>query len=182
MLRTDLFRILPDLRSFVYCIGVRTGSDKDWYTIWEKFLDTDLQSEQELLLSALGCSRNPILLNKYLDTLISPHSKIRKQYRYSTIVAVIKGNPENVGHTLEFVRNNLQNIIDSRGYDFLGKILTAIGEGTMTTQKMNELRHFVDENQERLGSALKAARKAIDSAIENVEWVKKYAPIIAKYL
>ncbi|KAK2581481.1 hypothetical protein KPH14_005147 [Odynerus spinipes] len=174
--------ISADLKSFIYCIGIRTGNEEDWYTVWKKFLVTDLHSEQELLLSALGCSRNPILLNKYLRSSIFSSSRIRKQYRFSIVTAVTKGNPENVDHTLEFVRNNLQSIIDSRGYDFLGKMLTAIGEGMTTNQQTNKIRRFVNENVERLGPASKAARKAVESAAENAAWVQKYAPIIAKSL
>ncbi|KAI4503282.1 hypothetical protein M0802_001504 [Mischocyttarus mexicanus] len=154
--------ISPNLKSFVYCIGIRTGTDEDWYTMWNKFLETDLHIEQELVLSALGCSRNPILLNKF-----------------SIVTAVTKGNPENVDHTLEFVENNLESIIDSRGYDFLGKIFNSIGESMTTMEQMNKLNHFVDQNTNRLGSALKAAKKAIYSATENAKWVEKYAPLIA---
>ncbi|KAF7414799.1 hypothetical protein HZH68_003288 [Vespula germanica] len=171
--------ILPDLKSFVYCIGIRTGNDKDWLTVWKRLFDTDLHIEQELLLSALGCSRNPILLNKYLNVSITRNSRIRKQYRFSIVTAVTKGNPENVDHTLEFVENNLGSIIDSQGYDFLGKMFISIGEHMTTTEQTNKLRRFIDQNIKRLGSASKAAKKAIDSAIENAKWVGKYAPLIA---
>ncbi|KAI4492593.1 hypothetical protein M0804_002384 [Polistes exclamans] len=166
--------ISANLKSFVYCIGIRNGNDDDWFTMWNKFLETDLHIEQELLLSALGCTRNPILLNKYLNVSISPSSKIRKQYRFSIVTAVTKGNPENVDHTLEFVENNFESIIDSRGYDFLGKIFNTIGESMTTMEQTNKLNHFVEQNGNRLGSALKAAKKAIDSASENAKWVEKY--------
>ncbi|XP_015184594.1 PREDICTED: aminopeptidase N-like [Polistes dominula] len=174
--------ISANLKSFVYCIGIRNGNDDDWFKVWNKFLETDLHIEQELLLSALGCSRNPILLNKYLNVSITQSSKIRKQYRFSIVNAVTKGNPENVDHTLKFVENNLESIIDSRGYDFLGKILNTIGENMTTKEQMNKLSHFVENNTNRLGSALKAAKKAIVSVGENAKWVDKYAPIIATNL
>lgn len=59
--------IIPaNLKSFVYCVGIRTSDDNVWYTVWNRFLRTDLHTEQELLLSALGCTKTPHLIDKWV--------------------------------------------------------------------------------------------------------------------
>lgn len=57
-------RVSANLKSFVYCTGIRAGDDNDWHTVWNRFLRTDLHTEQELLLNALGCTKNPQLIEK----------------------------------------------------------------------------------------------------------------------
>lgn len=57
-------RIPANFKSFVYCTGIRIGNDNDWYTTWNRYLQTDLHTEQELLLNALGCTKNSYLIDK----------------------------------------------------------------------------------------------------------------------
>lgn len=48
----------------MYCVGIREGDDNDWHALWNRFLRADLHTEQELLLNALGCAKNPRLIDK----------------------------------------------------------------------------------------------------------------------
>lgn len=58
--------IIPvNLKSFVYCVGIRAGDDNDWHIVWNRFLRTDLHTEQELLLSARGCTKTPHLIDRW---------------------------------------------------------------------------------------------------------------------
>lgn len=63
---THIRRVSANLKSFVYCEGIRAGDDNDWHTVWNRFLCTDLHTEQELLLYALGCTKNPQLIEKWV--------------------------------------------------------------------------------------------------------------------
>lgn len=55
-------RIPRDVKSFVYCEGIRNGSKENWYTVMDRWLNADLQIEQELLLQALGCTKKVNLI------------------------------------------------------------------------------------------------------------------------
>lgn len=55
-------RIPRDVKSFVYCEGIRNGSKENWYTVMDRWLNADLQIEQELLLQALGCTQKANLI------------------------------------------------------------------------------------------------------------------------
>ncbi|GLG93884.1 Protein of unknown function, partial [Gryllus bimaculatus] len=49
-------RVAPDLRSVVYCYGVK-HDDTLWTKLWKTLLDTDDATERSLLISSLGCSK-----------------------------------------------------------------------------------------------------------------------------
>ncbi|XP_025270276.1 aminopeptidase N-like [Camponotus floridanus] len=175
-------RISANLKSFVYCAGIRVNDDNDWYTVWNRFLCTDLHTEQELLLNALGCTKNPQLINKYLNISITYEFNVRKQYRMMINNAVLNGNPENVNYVIDFIHNNLHAILKLRGIDFLNKMLTAIGNKIITEVQLNKFRIFVDENIKNLGSALILARKAIAVSEASITWINKFSPAIEKAL
>ncbi|XP_054003457.1 aminopeptidase N-like [Hylaeus anthracinus] len=173
--------ILQDVKSFVYCEGIRNVDEKDWYrTLGRWLLFTDLLTEQELLLQALACTRKANLINKYLMLSISDEENIRKQYRIAIVNSVLEASATNVKYVLEFTRHNFQKIIDSRGYDFLSKVISAIGSAVTEEEQIEQLRSFVDEKFEDLGAALSAAKKAIIVSTANMEWVKKYSSSIAR--
>ncbi|XP_011050630.1 PREDICTED: aminopeptidase N-like [Acromyrmex echinatior] len=157
--------ISANLKSFVYCVGIRAGDDNDWHTVWNRFLHTDLHAEQELLLSALGCTKTPHLIDRFLNASIIYRLKLRKQYRMTIINAVLNGNPENVNYAIDFIHHNLPLILKSRGIDFLTKMLTAVGNKIVMETQLNKLRSFVNENIENLGSALNSAKKAISTML-----------------
>ncbi|XP_076290084.1 aminopeptidase N isoform X2 [Lasioglossum baleicum] len=175
-------QILQDTRSFVYREGIRSGSDKDWYRMLTTWLVTDLHTEQELLLKALGCTGNSHLIDQYLAMTISDKSKVRKQYRVTIINAVLDGETENVDRLLQYLRHNLQKLISLRDHAFLGKVITAIGNAITSQKQTEQLRAFVEENLEGLDEVLTTAKQAIAVASENVDWTEKYSPIIADAL
>ena len=173
-------RVPQDVKSFVYCEGIRNGDEKAWHTVLTRWLFyTDLQTEQELLAQALGCTRRANLIDKYLGLSISEEHNVRKQYRIAIVDAVLNGDGRNVERVMDFVRDNLQRIVSSRGYEFLGKMLGGIGNAITTEEQAEKLRSLVGEKVDGLGAALNAAKQAIVVSSANVEWVKKYSPIIA---
>ncbi|TNN32735.1 Aminopeptidase Ey [Liparis tanakae] len=84
---TGVNLIHPNLRSTVYCNAIAAGGAQEWEFAWEQFQNTTIASEAEKLRSSLACTKQPWLLNRYLEyTLIS--DKIRKQDATSTIVYI----------------------------------------------------------------------------------------------
>ncbi|XP_050466641.1 aminopeptidase N-like [Cataglyphis hispanica] len=175
-------RVSANLKSFVYCVGIRTGDDNDWLTVWNRFLRTDLHTEQELLLHALGCTKNSQLIEKYLNMSITYEFNIRKQYRMMIINAVLDGNPENVNYVIDFIQNNLHAVLKLRGIDFLNKMFTAIGNKIITEVQLNKFCSFIDKNIKNLESALNSARKAIAVSEASITWINEFLPAIEEAL
>lgn len=52
-----------NLRSVVYCYALRhSDNSEDWEFLWQKYLDTKLSTEENTIISALGCTKNTTLL------------------------------------------------------------------------------------------------------------------------
>lgn len=54
-----------DLRSLVYRYGIANTGASEWDWMFNKFLQTTDASEKSKLMSALGASNQPWILNKY---------------------------------------------------------------------------------------------------------------------
>jgi hypothetical protein len=48
----------------VYCSALINGKAEDWDFLWEQYKNTDVATDQVLILAALGCTSNPNLLNR----------------------------------------------------------------------------------------------------------------------
>jgi aminopeptidase N len=102
-------RISPNLKSLVYCTAIKYGSDIEWEFAWERFQKTSISSEKELLLSALGCSRETWLLTRYLERSMTDGQGIRKQDMFRVFGAVsnnVIGQPI----AFSFIQNNWEKI------------------------------------------------------------------------
>lgn len=95
----------------MYCTGIRSASQEDWKKVLRKFLETDLHTEQELLIAGLGCANNSALVTEYLNYSLYDGPEVRKQYRIAIFEAVLNAHPENVEPALNFVAENLETIV-----------------------------------------------------------------------
>uniref|UniRef100_A0A3B4CE00 Aminopeptidase n=1 Tax=Pygocentrus nattereri TaxID=42514 RepID=A0A3B4CE00_PYGNA len=91
----DNNKIHPNLRSTVYCYAIAAGGVEEWDFGWRMFKKATVAAEAVKLRSALACTREPWLLNRYLEYTLDPE-KIRKQDATSTIGSIssnIVGQP-----------------------------------------------------------------------------------------
>ncbi|ERL90492.1 hypothetical protein D910_07840, partial [Dendroctonus ponderosae] len=74
-------RILPNLRSVIYCTAIREGSDIEWDFAYKKYLETSSPTEKNVLLDALGCTKLKWLLSSWKgsETVSKPTSAQRPE-------------------------------------------------------------------------------------------------------
>lgn len=68
MLKFDIFCrsvISPNQQSFVYCTVVKHGSIKEYNYLWQKFEKSIYSIERDTILTALTCSQNSSVIEKY---------------------------------------------------------------------------------------------------------------------
>lgn len=58
------FRIKPNQRPVAYCMGVKYGTKEDWEFLWNKYNNSNSATEQVVILEALGCTEDAVLLEK----------------------------------------------------------------------------------------------------------------------
>nr|CAD7576941.1 unnamed protein product [Timema californicum] len=114
------YLVAPDLKTVVYCNALRYGGEEEWNFLWNRYLTHNVNTEQVLILGALGCTRNETLAhsNGGVDLLatiltgIAEHVSTRDQAE--EIRNLIEENQANLGtalgasqQTLETVEENL---------------------------------------------------------------------------
>ena len=59
------FSVNANLKRTVYCNAVSEGGEKEWDFGWERYKKSNVGSEKENILMALGCTSKIWLLNRY---------------------------------------------------------------------------------------------------------------------
>lgn len=103
------FSVPLDLRSVVYCTAIRHGGDREWQFLWERYSKSNVGTEKTLILSALGCSREIWLLQRYLDWTLDESTGVRKQDR-TTVFKNVARNDAGLLLAKSFLFDNVDNI------------------------------------------------------------------------
>lgn len=103
------FSVPLDLRSVVYCTAIRNGGDKEWQFLWARYSKSNVGTEKTLILSALGCSREIWLLQRYLDWTLDESTGVRKQDR-TTVFKNVARNDAGLLLAKSFLFDNVDEI------------------------------------------------------------------------
>ena len=75
---------IKDFKRTIYCLGIRNGDKKIWNLLWKKFGDSSDQKEKEIILSALGCSKD----EKILKVWLAVHLKYGQIFKFFGMVMI----------------------------------------------------------------------------------------------
>uniref|UniRef100_A0A7N8WQQ4 Aminopeptidase n=1 Tax=Mastacembelus armatus TaxID=205130 RepID=A0A7N8WQQ4_9TELE len=112
-METNKNHIHPNLRAIMYCNAIAAGGAEEWEFAWLQFKNASIATEAEKLRSAMACTKQPWLLNRYLEYTLDPNM-IRKQDATSTIVYIANNV---IGQSLawDFVRAQWSYIFHQYG-------------------------------------------------------------------
>uniref|UniRef100_A0A8C5D891 Aminopeptidase n=1 Tax=Gouania willdenowi TaxID=441366 RepID=A0A8C5D891_GOUWI len=161
-------QIHPNLRSTVYCSALAAGTMEEWDFAWTMYRNATVASEAEKLMWALSCTKEPWLLNKYLQYCLDPE-KIRKQDAASNIVN-IANNPIGQPLVWDFVRSNWKHMINYGAFS-LGGLINGVTKRFSSEFEYKQLLQFKEENEAQLGSATMAVQQALERTQTNMKWV-----------
>uniref|UniRef100_A0A8D3DIL8 Aminopeptidase n=1 Tax=Scophthalmus maximus TaxID=52904 RepID=A0A8D3DIL8_SCOMX len=179
---SSLLRIHPNLRSTVYCNAIAAGGAKEWEFAWSEFRNASIASEAEKLRSALSCTKQPWLLNRYLEYTLDP-KLIRKQDATSTIVYVANNV---IGQSLawDFVRDRWSYIFNQYGggsFSF-SNLINGVTKRFSTDFELKQLRQFKADNAEvGFGSGTLAVDQSIERTIANMKWIAENRQNVLKW-
>lgn len=72
-----------ELKSTIYCQAIKHGGVDEWNFLWERYQRSNVGSEKAKLLSALGCSSETWLLNRFVQKFVCKevnNTKIKKLF------------------------------------------------------------------------------------------------------
>ncbi|XP_069480419.1 aminopeptidase N-like [Ambystoma mexicanum] len=175
--------IPPILRPSIYCHAIAEGKEAEWDFAWEMFQNSTLGSEADVLMQTMGCSREPWILNRYLDYTLDAN-KIRRQDAVSTIIAVV-ARP--VGQCLgwDFVRANWKTLYDWFGGSVFTfpNLITFVTKRFSTPFELEQLEDFKKANEGiGFGSGARALEQALEKTKANIKWVKENREQVRQWL
>ncbi|KAM5293329.1 aminopeptidase N [Ctenodactylus gundi] len=165
--------IHPNLRSTVYCNAIALGGEAEWDFAWEQFRNATLVNEADKLRSALACSNQVWILNRYLSYTLNP-DYIRRQDATSTITSIASNV---VGQTLvwDFVRSNWKKLFEDYGggsFSF-ANLIQGVTRRFSTEYELQQLEQFKQDNIETgFGSGTRALEQALEKTRANIKWVR----------
>ncbi|XP_071345766.1 aminopeptidase Ey-like [Trachinotus anak] len=163
--------ISPNLKSTVYCSAIAAGGVKEWDFAWSMYKNATIASEADKLMYALSCTKQPWLLNRYLEYSLDPE-KIRKQDATYTIV-YIAGNPIGQPLAWDFVRSKWSHIFNNYGggsFSF-GRLIDGVTRRFSTEFDYKQLLQFKEDNAGQFGSATTSLEQALERTKANMNWV-----------
>ncbi|XP_054628016.1 aminopeptidase Ey-like [Dunckerocampus dactyliophorus] len=161
----------PNLRSTVYCGAVAAGGVEEWDFAWTRFKNATIASEANKLMWALACTREPWLLNRYLEYSLDA-GKIRKQDA-TDVIASIAGNAVGQPLAWDFVRSNWDYLYNDYGggsFSF-SSLISGVTRRFSTEFEYKQLLDFKEEHAGQLGSASAAVEQALERTRTNMKWV-----------
>ncbi|KAL5020570.1 hypothetical protein ScPMuIL_003462 [Solemya velum] len=164
----------------VYCTAIAAGGWSEWEFAYKQYLTTTDAARAVALLSTLSCSREPWILNKLLQSIISTKT-IRRQGALGVIRRVSK-NP--VGHQLAwaFVASNWDFLVKEYGEsDVLSKLVSKIANSITSKFELKQLEDFL-QSHSNLGTAERLVKQALEKAEYNVKFVTRNYQTIRDWL
>ncbi|PCH04577.1 protein of unknown function DUF3358 [Penicillium occitanis (nom. inval.)] len=99
----DANAIHSNLRSAIFSLNIAEGDRAEFERVKEEFLQTDSVDGKEICLSALGRTRNPELIQEYLDFIFSDKVSIQDKHTGASSLAV---NPIGRYALWEYIKTN----------------------------------------------------------------------------
>ncbi|XP_069909348.1 aminopeptidase N isoform X1 [Oryctolagus cuniculus] len=166
--------IHPNLRTTVYCNAIALGGEREWDFAWEQFRNATLVNEADKLRSALACSNEVWILNRYLSYTLNP-DYIRRQDATSTINSIASNV---IGQTLvwDFVQSNWKKLFEDFGggsFSF-ANLIRAVTRRFSTEYELQQLEQFRLNNLDTgFGSGTRALEQALEQTRANIKWVQE---------
>lgn len=174
--------IHPNLRSTVYCNAISFGGEEEWNFAWDQFRNATLVNEADKLRTALACSKDVWILNRYLSYTLNP-DYIRRQDATSTIISIasnVAGQPL----VWDFVRSNWKTLFENYGggsFSF-ANLIQGVTRRFSTEFELQQLERFQEENKDTgFGSGTRALEQALEKTKANIKWVKENKEVVLQW-
>lgn len=164
-------KINVNLKTTVYCNAIAAGGVDEWDFAWSMYKNATIASEADKLMYALSCTKQPWLLNRYLEYCLDPE-KIRKQDATATI-NYIAGNAIGQPLAWDFVRSQWNHLFNNYGGGSMsfGRLIYGVSERFSTEFDYQQLLQFKEDNADQLGSAATSLEQALERTRTNINWV-----------
>ncbi|XP_052859646.1 aminopeptidase N [Anopheles cruzii] len=160
-----------NLRPVVYCNAISNGNETQWNFLWKQYLHSNVGSEKVMIISALGCTRDVRLVERFLHWSLNSTSGVRKQDATILFRGVVKSD---VGFDLakSFFLERITEIHSYLSPDTsrLSRFVKPLAEQMSSLAEVQELRSLIDERGSIFDKATQGVKQAIETVEINARW------------
>jgi len=172
------------IRETVLCSGIAGGNETHWNFLWTRYKNSDNGNVKNVIMSALACSQEVWILEKYLEMALDETSGVRKQDGYRIVVGVSKNL---IGRYLawNWIRDkweDISNYYHTAISSSVSRMITAVANDFNTPLELSELQTFIADHETELGTAGSAAEQMVESTKANIIWMEKHYQTIVDWL
>ncbi|XP_023321022.1 aminopeptidase N [Eurytemora carolleeae] len=169
-----MYSVNPDEKGWVYCTGIKYGNEEDWDLAWDRLQKTNVLLEKSTLMTALGCTKDTALIDKYLERSIDPNSTIRTQdKRYVYLAIGDSSEADGSARMLTWLEDNWEKIKEFYGDTFVYNVKNMVlryPEYSNTQESFDKLRLFLSTHRGELGSSAESVDQSLDKISANIRW------------
>ncbi|XP_054344474.1 aminopeptidase Q [Pongo pygmaeus] len=127
------------IKDVVLCYGIALGSDKEWDILLNTYTNTTNKVEKIQLAYAMSCSKDPWILNRYMEYAISTSPFTSNE---TNIIEVVAASEVGRYVAKDFLVNNWQAVSKRYGTQSLINLIYTIGRTVTTDLQIVELQQF----------------------------------------
>ncbi|XP_006913361.1 aminopeptidase Q [Pteropus alecto] len=127
------------IRNVILCYGIALGSDKEWNFLLNIYTNNTKEEEKIQLAYAMSCSKDPWILNRYMEYAITTSPFI---FNETNIIEIVAASEVGQYVAKEFLVNNWQAVSERYGTQSLVTLLYIIGRSISTDLQIIELQQF----------------------------------------
>lgn len=173
-------KIAPDLQSSLYCNGLRQSNSSTFFYLQNKMLQSEDQAERTLIINALGCAQDEVLLTQYLNLALIPGDALRLQEKFRVLAAPLNNGELGLRVIIDFIRYNfhaINGILPTQVNTMLSNIASRVASQTL----YNEFTSLLTLLQDFGGITEGNANTYRSSANVNIAWQTANLGAIEKF-
>lgn len=136
------------IKNVILCYGIALGNDEEWDFLLNTYANKTMEEEKIQLAYAMSCSKDPWILNRYMEyaIMMSPFN-----FNETNIIEVVAESEVGRYVAKDFLANNWQAVSERYGTQSLVTLMYIIGRTISTDLQITELqqffRHMLEEHQ-----------------------------------
>ncbi|XP_022221219.2 membrane alanyl aminopeptidase [Drosophila obscura] len=177
----SLSTVPKNIRSTVYCVGLREGGAAEFEALYQKFKTETVATEETLLQNSFGCVKTDALINRVFELVLS--DEIRLQDKSSVLATLYTENNENISPVFALVTKEFEALATAMGgYSPVATVISNIASRFTEQKQYEDLQTFNRNNSAKFGTAAATLTAAEVTVLENLQWSEAKLGVFRAYL
>uniref|UniRef100_A0A914XW63 ERAP1-like C-terminal domain-containing protein n=1 Tax=Panagrolaimus superbus TaxID=310955 RepID=A0A914XW63_9BILA len=162
-----------NVRSLVYCNGIKYGNDKEWQQMLQMFEREPVQVERDRLMYALSCSRDTYTLKRLMNMAVDINDTVIRLQDKSTVFSFVGGTHIGEHIIFDFFIQNWDTLYnDLKDQQTLLKRFVQASLTGKTKRRVQEIEDFLVKNKATTAN-LDVFKQQLEIVQTNAKWMAR---------